>query len=588
MKHLKLFGIPVASFGESKPASRGKPVAPPFQQGATLSPRFEPSNITQDITANDIQNAIREAENGQTYNLFRLYRDVLLSDNHIQAEINTRKLALLAQPLAIMPADKDNPDDVALAAAFTRAKSDCANWRDGLVALMDSNCGWPVSIVEKIMQPAGEPAGDEPQLQFTLARLVPVNPQALCYQWAYQLGGFGSGTASSIQQIQTPANGLNQAPYIMDLNRWEPYLKLWPIGENGRIIYDATHAEYLDRTRHMVHRGHLLTGFRDNWGGPFRAILFWWYFRNLGREWFARFMERFGSPFPVGYTDATDAAAVALLREAFDLARSIGGLVVDESSRIDLKEAMVAGGADGHKTFHDLCNNEISKLITGLDSGSKPHGLNAGANQMQQSVREDYRMFDQSSLSETVIQQLVIPFRDMNGLKGMIKLVWGGLSDVDAKMFADFLMAMSTAGWTPTDDAIPTVEERTGIPFERIIPPAPLDPGFGGTSSTSPQNKNSKKPTPFTVFSVGDPQPKPTPIDSIVEKHSAALAAAFRGALAPVRQIVLSSTSRADCEAKLKLFYADWQPQRVQEILEEALQVCAATGAAEGSPKPKV
>ena len=28
----------------------------------------------------------------------------------IQSEINTRKLALLAQPLAIMPADKNNPD----------------------------------------------------------------------------------------------------------------------------------------------------------------------------------------------------------------------------------------------------------------------------------------------------------------------------------------------------------------------------------------------------------------------------------------------------------------------------------------------
>ena len=82
-------------------------------------------------------------------------------DNHIQSEINTRKLALLAQPLAIMPADKNNPDDVALAAAFTRAKSDCENWRDGMLALMDSNVGWPVSVVEKIMKPAGEPADGE-------------------------------------------------------------------------------------------------------------------------------------------------------------------------------------------------------------------------------------------------------------------------------------------------------------------------------------------------------------------------------------------------------------------------------------------
>ncbi len=202
-------------------------------------------------------------------------------------------------------------------------------------------------------------------------------------------------------------------------------------------------------------------------------------------------MERFGSPFPVGYTDATDAAAVALLREAFDLAKTIGGLVVDESSRVELKEAMVAGGAQGHEMFRNICNDEISKLITGLAAGSKPAGLNAGADNMQQNVREDYRMFDQISLSETITKQLVVPFRDMNGLKGEIKLVWGGLSEADAAAFAKFLTDMNTAGWTPTDDAIPTIEERTGIPFQRVIPPAPLAP---------PGMNPGGDVKPFTVF----------------------------------------------------------------------------------------
>ena len=300
----------------------------------------------------------------------------------------------------------------------------------------------------------------------------------------------------------------------MDLSRWEPYLKLWPVDGNGRIIYDAVNAQYLDPTRHMVHRGHLLTGFRDNWGGPFRCILFWWLLRNLGREWFARFMERFGTPFPVGYTDASDAAAVALLRDAFDMAKTIGGLVVDESSRIELKEAMISGGADGHEKFRMVCNNEISKHITGLDASSKPGGLNAGQNQMQQSVREDYRAFDQMSLAETVIQQLVIPFRDMNGLKGMVRLVWGGLSDTDAAVFAEFLMNMNTAGWTPTDNAVPTIEERTGIPFQRVVPPTPAGPTGGDPKTFSA--------TRLTWLSATTPAAK-TQVDEVVAKHSAAL-----------------------------------------------------------------
>ena len=76
-----------------------------------------------------------------------------------------------------------------------------------------------------------------------------------------------------------------------------------------------------------------------------------------------------------------------------------------------------------------------------------------------------------------------------------------------------------------------------------------------------------------------------SPVDDIVSAHAAALAQAFRGSLAPVRQIILSSSSPAEAERRLKLFYADWKPQRVQEILEEALQVCAATGAAKAVDK---
>ena len=58
------------------------PAPPAFRPAPTMSPRYEPTNITQTATAMGIQNAIREAEHGNTFNLFRFYRDILLSDNH--------------------------------------------------------------------------------------------------------------------------------------------------------------------------------------------------------------------------------------------------------------------------------------------------------------------------------------------------------------------------------------------------------------------------------------------------------------------------------------------------------------------------
>lgn len=607
MKQLKIFGVPVASFGEEKPsAAGGRPQGPqygslpddsPVPGRATkfLSPRYEPSNITQNANVQAVQEAIRMAENGQTQELFRFYRDVLLSDDHIQSCFNTRKLALLAQPLSILPADKNNAADIALAKALGQAKQDCENWTAGLLALMDSNGFWPVSIVERLFKPAGQSRPGVPPLQYTLHKFAPVNPQLHCYSWAYLTGGVGLGVGSAIQ-VANAGTEKTGSPYNIDLERWEPYLKLWPIDNAGRIIYDVTNACYLDPARHIVHRGHLLQTFRDNWGGPGRAILMWWLFRNLGREWFARGMERYGSPFPVGYADASDPVAVSLLREAFDLAKKIGGLVVDESSRVELKEALVQGMAQGYETFYNMCNEAISFHITGMRSSQQPAGLNAGQSNLVSSVREDVRMFDQMMLGETCERQIARPFAEVNGLKGQVKFVWGGLSDADAKVFAELLKTMSDSGFEPDDDSIGVVNERTGISWQRkaVAPPATFPPaaGVGEDGDDKDDDKNlppSAKSADKEIktlaarlmwLTAGGAAAGKSPVDGVVAQHSAALAQAFRGSLAPVREIILQSSSRAEAERQLRTFFADWNPDRIAAILEEAMQVCAAKGAA--------
>jgi hypothetical protein len=484
---LKLFGLNVMEFG-SLPDG-----VVPQKQTKFLSPRYEPSNITTDADVLRITEAIRVAESGDTQELFRFYRDVLLSDDHIAGEFSTRKLAVLSQPLAILPEDKNNPDDVLLARAMLRARNDCENWLDGMKALMGSHAVWPVTICERLYQPAGPARPGEPQLNFTLRKFVPVNPQLICFQWAYMMGGVGLGTASAIQ-LGNLARNRDRRPadaYTINLEKWEPYTKLWPIDEAGRIIYDVTHAEYLDPARHVVHRGHDLTEFRDNWGGPGRCLLYWWLFRQLGRSWFAKGMEHYGAPWPVGYADAKDPEAVRLLQEAFTLSKTIGGLVVDENSRVELKEAMVAGMAGGYETFYNICNSAISFRITGLKETKKPAGLNAGENRFQQNIREDVRVHDQMTLADTCKKQIAWPFRDLNHLRGDVKFVWGGLSDADAKTFADLLYTMRQAGYQLTDESIPIANERTGLCWERAAVPAMVGAARNGVL---PANGATREP----------------------------------------------------------------------------------------------
>ena len=66
--------------------------------------------------------------------------------------------------------------------------------------------------------------------------------------------------------------------------------------------------------------------------------------------------------------------------------------------------------------------------------------------------------------------------------------------------------------------------------------------------------------------------------DRIARAGSAELARAFRGSLAPVRRLIAESTSASDLEHKLHLFYADFDPSRIQPLIEEALTAYAANG----------
>jgi phage gp29-like protein len=537
------------------------------------SPRSDPPNALATAKASDLASATRAAEQGDTKQLFTLYRDFVLSDDHVQSCLNTRKLAVLGQPLSIMPRNKTNKDDVAAAAACNRAVTDCENWHAAIGALLDS-IFWPLTTVEKIFTAAGVPDGDEPRLQYTLRRLEPVQPQLFCFKWTYQSGA------------------------KVGVDSFEPFLKLWSLDADGKILYDVTKAEPLDPIRHLVYRGHLLTTYRDNHGGPGRCIMGWIFLRSLGRDWFGRFMERYGQPFVKAKTDKTDVQAVAFLQEAFSMATKIGGIVIGQDDEVELEQALVQGGAEGHKLWHEVCNNAISRAITGNDASSSPAGLNAGESNKSENVREDVRMFDQLILSGTLERQLFAQFLRINGLTGRIKVSFGGLSDEDVQTFAGSLKTMNEAGWEPTDEAIPTINERLGIPMQRKAAPAMdagIDPQTGLPIPRSafrvPRSEADDDVATFaardlkgllTHFSAGGVPKAKDPTTAVANDHAAELGAAMEDAFAPLVKLIENATSAKDAERKIAAYFADWRPKQFVTALEKPLQVCAAKGAIEG------
>jgi len=419
-------------------AKSKKQKADPSVKHTIVTLRSEPAAIAQQMSVDRVHSVVRAAENGQTRDLFTLYRDVISTDSHLQTELAKRKLAVLGDQMSVMPWDKKSPSDVTAATAIEEMIHNCRSWKAACIHLFDSVL-WPVSVVEKVFSSrstSSNPYGSQPR-SFYLSELAIVPHYLLDYS-----------TGS------------------MRINDVDPI--------SGTIL--STSRE-VDPDRYIVHRGHLLSS-PDNWGGPMRSILFWWLLSTQGREWWARFLDRYGSPFIVAKHAKGDDHSRGVLRAALALSVKLGGLVVSDETMIELVQASSAQSGDAYDKFITVCQREKSKLILGqtLSAEAQPTGLGSGVSGMQESVRQDIRAWDGESLSETLRLELFSQYLQINGIIATTpNLTWGSVSPAEMKARADLLVAFSQAGIRPTQNALANLSEETGIELEFN----PTPPGVG-------------------------------------------------------------------------------------------------------------
>lgn len=492
----------------------------PVQRISVFNPRNEPRALAQTLDVDLVHQILRNAEAGGTRELFALYRDVLISGSHLQGEFGKRKLAVLGDPLSFPAFDKKNPEDVAAALFISDQVGDFSGWMMACSHLLDSSL-WPVAILEKVFRPSPRPG-----VSYELAALVPVPEQLLDY---------------------------STGP-----------LRIWDTDPATGNILGTAHAP--DASRYIIHRGHLLT-VPDNWGGPMRSLLFWWLLGTMDRDWWARFLERYGSPFLLGKYDQADDASRSILERAFSLAVQLGGLVVSKETEVEVKQAAASQSADAYERFIALCSREISKLIVGQTSSEvQPTGLGSGVSKGQENVRQDIRQFDAAMLGATLRGQLFDQLLRINGRSGRSpKPIWGAESYENAKIIGGILSDMAQSGLEPTDEALPILSERLGFQIRRRA-------GGGYTGQS-----------PLLLTASPDLLRSANALDSIARSGSADLARAFRGHLAPIRQIVLESTSPDELTARLKRYYSDASDAKLAALAEAALVAFAANGSAAAS-----
>jgi len=116
------------------------------------------------------------------------------------------------------------------------------------------------------------------------------------------------------------------------------------------------------------------------------------------------------------------------------------------------------------------------------------------------------------------------------------------------------LVSLKQAGLEPADDAIEAISEEVGFEVRRSA--APTTPGVMTLSASGLID----------------------PTDTLSANGAAKLSRTFRGSLAPVRRIILLSSSPDDLKKRLSEFYSDWAPDQVAEVIDQALLAFSANG----------
>lgn len=464
---------------------------------ARLSGLGEPPQIGDAVTLANIQQAIRTSERGEPYYLFSLFRDMIQNDSHIQAEIGKRIMSFMGQNETIEPFDKENKEDVVAAEVIQDMIDNCENWREGNVHLAGGHI-WPVAGAEKIYAPVDE--SDQYKFRhpvmYRLKQLHPVPYALFTYKVAYwnvntgtdPQGGMvpqGVLTNSGAMPIQNTSgpSALNPSwmrqnnndVLIWNPNDWHPDLRFYNTFANGLIDWTMDRCYKPDPDRHVLHSANVATSsMRENFGGTLRGLIPWWFFSQNGRDWFARAMERYASPFAVAYANTANKNVFDLLTKAFNQATKVNALIVPPQAKIELKEVMVSGMADGYSKFIEVCNTEKTKAILGqtLSTSSKGSGMMGGSGvaDLHSDVKEEWALFDKRSYCEMQRKQIFDPYLRINGYSGRCRSVRGGINPSQQALMSKTLQSLYLSGIRVAKSEEQVLTNTYGIKLEVFDP----------------------------------------------------------------------------------------------------------------------
>lgn len=316
--------------------------------------------------------------------------------------------------------------------------------------------------------------------------------------------------------------------------------------------------------------------YRQPYGDALLSKLYWpWFFRLNAWQFWAKFLERFGTPLLVGKTTDTQAMVSALL-----MAHTQAVMAVD---REDSVEAIGSGGNSGKafEGFEASVIRRIQKVILGqtLTSGTDNSSGSRALGQVHDSVRTDKRNSDLQLVRGTV-QRVVDALCELNRLPKH-EVIFAddvGLEAERAVRDKDlYAIGVRFDRGYFQDNYNLRIEDFSLTSEGAIVDNPAIEPAPDTKDVKEVKAPNLKASQLFLQTST---DPTFTADQEVIERLAGgALTAAGTPLSASIKQAVLASTSPEDLEDKLFALVGDKvSTDQFRQVLERSLYAADVIG----------
>lgn len=368
-------------------------------------------------------------------------------------------------------------------------------------------------------------------------------------------------------------------------------------GETVRLRAAGAHEGLaLAPGKFIVHRPRLKMGVAIR-GGLARLAAIVCLCRHLVLESWLAYCESYGAPARIAKVDdrffnaGASAEQTAFLTDLqTKLATLLGAdahAVFPKSVDVDLQET-APGRAEVFERLMDRLEKLISKAVLGRSDASDATAGKLGGEQQSSDVRQDILEGDAEELANTLNEQLVRPFVDLNfgPPAAYPRIILRAPETEDLLALTDMLAKLAPLGLKVEQSII---RDKWGLPDPDPdadvlgTPAAPVVPANAG-NPVVPANAGTQN---RALNRGGDAGGSPDPTAPLTERLGAEADPLIDALLNPVRLLLETSADLDEFRAGLLDLYPDLDPADFAALMGQALAVADAQGRFESQQHPR-